>query len=499
MAQVSRISVDNAKIKMAIQAGIPLTITSYTLPHEMEEYISDILTVFLTELGQQHMKESLSYCLRELVNNAKKANTKRVYFEEKGLNLGDASDYEKGMKTFKLDTIDNIKYYLNEQKNKGLYIKVILQTKNNKIKIEIRNKAELTVFEYKRIHDKITRAQEYTSVEQGIAQILDDSEGAGLGLVIMILVLRKIGLTEENFQVLSEKGETITRLILPFSEKTKNDISCVTREFVNLITDLPELPENITAINNLISNPNSKMSDIAAKISSDISLTAELLKIVNSAAFALSNPCRSISDSVKFVGLKGIRNLLFSIGTKKNLMVDSSEEKKKMWDHCCKVANYSHNLARNFCKGSQDRSCIEDSYVCGLLHDMGKIVFENAHPDILKKVNDICEYRGVSPMLFERMISGANHGEVGALVAEKWNFPDVIINVIRYHHNPENAPAPYQKILSVVYVADLMVHYAEGLVEYNQISQTELKILGITSQAQFIAISQKLEEAFNKE
>ncbi|WP_242457250.1 hypothetical protein [Treponema zioleckii] len=70
---------------MAIRAGIPLSITTYTLPHEMEMYMEDVLTAFLQEMEQPQMIEYLKYCLNELITNAKKANTKRIYFKEKKL------------------------------------------------------------------------------------------------------------------------------------------------------------------------------------------------------------------------------------------------------------------------------------------------------------------------------------------------------------------------------------------------------------------------------
>lgn len=497
MAQEKKIKVDVSKIRNAIETGIPLTVTTYTLPHEMEDYITDILKVFLTELDQNQMVEGLSYCLKELVNNAKKANTKRVYFEDKKLNLTDPSDYEEGMKNFKQDTLTNIKYYLEQQRKKGLYIKVSLQTRNNKIKVEVRNKAELTVFEYKRIHDKITRAQQYNSVEEGIAQLLDDSEGAGLGLVIMILVLRKIGLTDENYQVISENGETITRMILPFSGKMQQDISDISAEFVKLIKGLPEFPENITEINRVINDPNSQMSDIATKISNDVSLTAELLKMVNSAAFALSSPCRSIGEAVKLAGLRGIRNLLFSIGSMKTLMVNSDDDKKELWNHAYRVAFYSYNLARNFLRS--DKSCVEDAYVCGLLHDMGKIIFETAHKDILDKIDALCKERNVSKGLFERMFAGVNHGEIGALIAQKWNFPQIIVNVIRYHHDPLAAPEDSKKITLLVYFSDLLAHYGEGRVEYDQFELEALKLFGISNEEGLKVLSEKMDTAFRKE
>lgn len=498
MAQIKKIKVDSEKIQTAIRASIPLTISTYTLPIEMEEYIVDVLKEFLIQLNQQHLFDSLSYCVKELVINAKKANTKRVYFKLKNLDITNDDDYKVGMETFKQDTLNNIRYYLEEQRKNGLYIKVLFQMRNNKIKVEIKNKAELTVNEYMRIHDKITRAQQFDSIEEGVVQLLDESEGAGLGLVIMILLLRRIGLTEENYQVLSENGETITRIIIPFTQKFTNDLSEVSSKFVDLIEGLPEFPENITAVNRLISDPNSKMSDIAMKISNDVSLTGELLKMVNSAAYSLATPCQSIGDAVKIVGLRGIKNLLFSIGSMKSLVADSSESNKKLWDHSYKVGFFAYNLARNFCRGSDERGFIDDSYVCGILHDMGKILFANAHPDVLEKIKNLCIQRGIPASLFEGLIAGVNHGAVGALIAEKWNFPDVLVNIIRYHHTPEDAPENIRKLASIIYLSDLIAHYGEGTVDYEQISDDVLKMFDISSEEQFEGIAERLLTSFEK-
>ncbi len=85
MQPTKKVTLDISKIKMAIRAGIPLSITTYTLPHEMEMYMEDVLTAFLQEMEQPQMIEYLKYCLNELITNAKKANTKRIYFKEKKL------------------------------------------------------------------------------------------------------------------------------------------------------------------------------------------------------------------------------------------------------------------------------------------------------------------------------------------------------------------------------------------------------------------------------
>ncbi|WP_407399278.1 HDOD domain-containing protein [Treponema sp.] len=496
MAQIKKIKVDKEKVNLAIQTGIPLTVTTYTLPVEMEGYIVDILSVFLHHLNMDSYFEGLAYCVKELVNNAKKANTKRIYFTGKGLDIKKLDDYEKGMENFKMDTLTNIDYYLEEQRKQGYFIKTIYQMRNNKIKIEIRNRSELTVFEYKRIHDKITRALQYASVEEGITQLLDESEGAGLGLAIMVLILRKFGLTEDNYQILSEKGETINRIIIPLDKSVEENIISLSREFANLVDGLPEFPENITQINNLINSPTSKMSDIAKKISNDVALTGDLLKMVNSAAYMLPHPCQNIEDAVKYAGLRGIKNLLFSIGSMENLVANSTDKSKKLWDHSYQVGFYAYNLARNFCR--KNKSNIEDSYVCGLLHDMGKIVFENARPNISTKLESLCKQKNVSKEIFENLIAGCNHGEIGACIAEKWNFPSILTDVLRYHHNPENAPESSKELTAIIYLADMMAHYSEGLIDYVQIDNEVLEYFNITSEEQFQGISERLSSSFRR-
>lgn len=484
---------DISKIRMAIRAGIPLSITTYTLPHEMSEYMEDVLAAFLAELNQSEMNEYLRYCLNELVTNSKKANTKRIYFREKGLNIFDDDDYEQGMKHFKEDTLGDIKRYMSMQRAAGLYIKLILQTRNNKIKMEVRNNSEMTLREYKRIHDKLSRAQQYTSVDQAMSQILDDSEGAGLGIIIMILMLEKIGLTEENYQVVCENGETITRIILPINEKTQKDISVVSHEFVKIIDELPQFPENVAKIQRLMNDPDAKMSEIASLISSDVTLSTDLLKLVNSAAFALASPCRSLADAVKMVGMRGVKNMILSMAAKKNL-ASVGAKGRFPWVHAHRVAFYAYNLARNFC--ADDRQTREDAYVCGLLHDIGKLVFETAHPELVEQMNEICERKNIPQSVFERLVAGVNHGEIGALIAEKWNFPDVIVAVIRHHHEPASAPEEFRKITSLIYLADLMTHLQTGEVDFYQLDKNVLSMFHVSSEDQLRKITAKLDAAF---
>jgi putative nucleotidyltransferase with HDIG domain len=196
------------------------------------------------------------------------------------------------------------------------------------------------------------------------------------------------------------------------------------------------------------------------------------------------------------VGMRGIRNLLYSLGSLQSLGTTTSNA-SELWRHANQIAFNTYNLSRNFF--ADDKQIIEDSYVCGLLHDMGKIILESANEQMFNKMLDICEARGIPSPLIETLMSGANHAEVGARIAEKWNFPDVLVNILRYHHEPEMAADEFRKLAWLVYFADMMCHYQDGEVEYYQFAPEALALFKITSEAQLRALSDRLEEAFKSD
>lgn len=495
MAVSQELVVDVSRIKKAINSGIPLTITTYTLPHEIEMYIEEVLEAFLKELGQEKLKGYLSYCLRELAVNAKKANTKRVYFQERGLDLNNPEDYKLGMANFKQETMDNIAHYLQLQKEKGLYIKIILHVKAQIINLEVRNNVAITKTELIRIHDKLARSRQYNSLEEALTQVLDDSEGAGLGLVILVLMLKKIGLDEDCYDIVASDTETIARISIPLDQTRVENLSILSQAIVDQITSLPQFPENIVMIQKLINDPKSEMADIARQISMDPAMTADLLKVVNSAQFMLSKKVDSISEAVKMVGIRGIKNMLYSYGTQK-ILGDDTTDKRILWDHSYKTAFYAYNLAKNFRK---DRNLLDDVFVGGILHDMGKIIFANVHPDLLNKIKTFCVEKGIPASNFEDLSAGLNHAEIGALIAQKWNFPDNLVSAIRLHHDPNVAPAEFKDLVETVYLANMLCEYEAGTVTFDQIDKKPLASFGISNEKQLEVLLEKFAAGFKRE
>jgi putative nucleotidyltransferase with HDIG domain len=492
---VQELVVDESKVKKAVQAGIPLTITTFTLPHEIELYIEQVITIFLKQVEQDKLKDYLVYCVQELAVNAKKANTKRVYFTERGLDLTNKEDYKLGMSTFKEDTLSNIAHYLYLQKEKGLYIKLVLQIKKNIIYVEIRNNVAVTKTELIRIHDKLARSRQYSNLEDALSQVLDDSEGAGLGLVILVLMLKKMGLDEDCFDIIGTDKETISRIIIPLDQTRIENLALLSSAIVNNINSLPQFPENIIHVQKMINDPKAEMANIARRISMDPALTADLLKIVNSAQYMLIKKVDSIADAVKMVGIRGLKNLLYSYGTLK-VLGDETADKKRLWDHSYKTAFYAYNLIKNFRK---DKNLLDDGYVGGILHDMGKIIFANVHPELLEKIKDFCTEKNLPVSLFEDLCAGMNHAEIGALIAEKWNFPESLVNAIRFHHAPDAAPAKDRDLVEAVYLSNMFCEYENDNVTFDQFEQSVLNAFGITSKKQMDGLLERFSLGFKRE
>jgi hypothetical protein len=202
----------------AIHAEEPIIITTYTFPHETDMYIEKLLTIFFKQIQREHITDYILYGVRELVGNAKKANTKRIFFTEKGLDIYNEEDYIMGMSIFKEETVKNINHYLGLQEDKGLYIKLVLQMKEEIVYIEVRNNVKITEIELKRIEEKILQAKKFNNLEEVITQVIDTTEGSGLGLIILLLMLKKLGIQKENLEIQGGEQETVVKIILPPEE-----------------------------------------------------------------------------------------------------------------------------------------------------------------------------------------------------------------------------------------------------------------------------------------
>jgi HD-like signal output (HDOD) protein len=485
---------DTTQIKKAIEKSIPIKFSSYTLSHETIEKLDKILELFLEELGEERIKNQLSYCMRELAENARKANLKRIYFVEKDFNINNYNDYLSGMETFKTDVYGNLSYYVDKLKEKKLFTKVIFLANSSFLTISVRNNVPIMGYELKRIEERISHSQAFKTMEEAFASVMDQSEGAGLGIVILILMLKKIGLSEDAFQIQKDGDETIAKIVIPRSDVLLENLDPLVKKIVADIKVLPQFPEHITSLQKLLADPDTDFSQIARVVKIDPALTGDLLKLVNSAQYMLRNKIQDIKEALKMVGFRGMRNLLYSYGSQR-ILKDKYGEMKRLWEHSYRTAFYGYHLAKNY----NFKKILDDVYVSSLLHDLGQVVVEFLHPDLLENIKTFTVDRGITAEMFEKFTIGLHHAEIGARIAEHWHFPDQLIAAIRFHHEPEKANEEMKELVYTVYCANAFCNIEDNILIFEQMNPQVLTFLNLKKIADFEALHNKLKEAFESE
>ena len=186
----------------AARTSLPITI-GLSDSYDAEGMLEYGLGVFLQAAGKPESVDVLYYCVRELVANAFKANAKRAFFAERKLSLDDRSDYEKGMKDFHREFHEGY-FELNKQAARiGLKVRAELRLDGDSLTCAIYNSATLTEREAERISDRLRQARSFTSLEDAQA-VMDSIEGAGLGLILLSLVLKKTGLPPTAFSIVAK-------------------------------------------------------------------------------------------------------------------------------------------------------------------------------------------------------------------------------------------------------------------------------------------------------
>jgi len=487
-------TIDITDIQKAALRSIPLTFRLTSLPHEAHALLDRILEAYLVELGQERIMEPLSYCLKELIINAQKANTKRLYFEEKGLDINSDADYDTGMRDFRTEFSERLEHWLDLLKQHAQYIGITFHSKSGSLLISVRNSAELTAREQTRIYDRIARARAFHSFVEALAQPIDSTEGAGLGILILLQFLKRIGLGEEAFVIEAQNGETVAALTIPMNQVQLEKISVLTQAIVRDVDSLPHFPETILELIHLTEDPRATVARIAGRVATDPALTADLLKLVNSAHYMLPRRVNNILQAVKIVGMKGLRNLLYTYGAQK-ILGEKYAEMKELWEHSYRTAFYAFMLARSF---KQKADILDDVYVAGILHDLGQIIVAYLHPQAMDQMMRFCRDKDIPPRILERFSFGLNHADIGALIARKWNFPEQLVQGIKYHHEPLMTPLQYKDVVFCVYLANAFHDLERELITFEQIERPVILDFGIRTEEQCRRVIERLQNSFER-
>ena len=201
-------------VRDAIENSRTLTLRTATyLPRE-RAHIDRILAAFLAAAGMHELKNKLSYCIHELAGNAKKANTKRLFFRDSRLNIENPFDYTAGMALFKTEMIERAGFFEQRLRDENLFVTFQFRTIRGGVRIRVRNNAEITTDEQRRIRQKLAIVERFNCLADAYSISEDNAEGAGLGIVMMLFMLKTLGFGRDAFDVRAVRGETVATLTL---------------------------------------------------------------------------------------------------------------------------------------------------------------------------------------------------------------------------------------------------------------------------------------------
>lgn len=484
-------ALDIRKVIDSIERYESVGLTAYKVPGSSIEGIGKILELYLKKIRLEEYHFQLFYALRELIENAKKANLKRVYFAEEGLDLADRDQYSRGMEGFKRDVYGNIGSYEEKLKERRLFVRTTFEVDDSHFSISIANNVMIAPDEEERIRDRISRSAAFESVEEAFQTVLDSTEGAGLGLVMLVLMLKKIGVGAEAFSIRGVEDTTVATIRLPRHDLFMQQLSNLAGRIEDELERIPQFPEHIIFLQKLLADPEVDFGRLERTISADPGLAAELLRMVNSAAFGINRRVSTISEAISLSGLKGIRDLITAYGTVK-MLVQRFGEMKELWNHSYRVAVYSAAIARRY----NLRGIYEEIYSSSLLHDLGRVVVDFLSPELFEKLREFSTRKGIPAEEFERFAVGIHHSEIGAQMAERWEYPPSIINTIRYHHAPEMCEERFRDLVDTVYLANFLDDWDRGKALLDHLSAEVINRFALHSRESAFDLLQVLRNEF---
>ena len=230
---------------------------------------------------------------------------------------------------------------------------------------------------------------------------------------------------------------------------------CTVEDFLTGEIDLCSPPEIFSRITQALDDPLKNANDIAAIIGQDPSLSARMLKIVNSAFFGFPATIKTIDHAISILGNREVRMLVMttSVVEKFSSMPNSILDMREFWMHSLKTALFAKFLADNHPK----KRLLTSAFISGLLHDIGRLILYTKAPDLARAAALLAKTDKISETEAEASIFGFNHAELGGALLALWEIPLPIQNSASFHHQPTLATSDKDET-NIIYLANKLAH-----------------------------------------
>jgi putative nucleotidyltransferase with HDIG domain len=220
---------------------------------------------------------------------------------------------------------------------------------------------------------------------------------------------------------------------------------------------LPTISPVISSLYRVLNDERSSARDVERVIKPDVALTANLLRVANSAFFGCPSTVSSVRQAVFLMGSKQVYEAAVAAMFSKALpdvLPGYGMDAGRLWQHSAAVAILGRHLAEEL--GFKAPDLI---FTAGLLHDVGKLAISAFLAEAIDEVRDRVGRGKRTLVAAEKEVLGVDHAEVGALLARRWRLPDPIVEVVRWHHAPSGAEGKGdQQLVDLVQAANCLAH-----------------------------------------
>lgn len=219
----------------------------------------------------------------------------------------------------------------------------------------------------------------------------------------------------------------------------------------NSIARLPAFPATVHKVTRLINNPDSSLSELVEVIRLDQAITANILRMCNSAYFGLRHKVDNVHDAIMHLGRQNIVRAVLAAGTSRFFKNTPGyeAEARDLWEHAVGTALMAQILAHN-----SSRKGDSSLFTAAILHDIGKVVLGEFVKDKYAEIKKMVSERSCSFLQAEEKILGINHATLGGMIALSWKFPEDIRDAIAFHHRPDRLSDKADPMPWIVHLAD---------------------------------------------
>ena len=238
------------------------------------------------------------------------------------------------------------------------------------------------------------------------------------------------------------------------------------RKISDAVAKMPAFPKSVQKILELTRDIDCRPKDLVSTIENDPVMTVKILKVLNSSYYNWPNKITSINRAVVYLGFNTLKNLALSVAALGMLPKEgiAGFDIQRYLLHSLTVAGIAKQLCGRLGAGSDPMDC----HIAGLLHDFGKLVFARFMPQEWAAATALSRNDALPSYLAERNIIGVDHAVVGAMLAEKWQFPQALADSIRFHHDAEGADAV---MVACVFAANQLARQAAAGADDNAIEE----------------------------